>query len=209
MEIRVLIYEDNHPLREALTILVEGMSTLKFVGAYGDCLSVEEQVLSIQPDVILMDIDLPGRSGIEATRIIKEVYPRVEILILSVFEDDDKIFDAVCVGASGYLLKKTPPSVILEAIEEVHRGGAPMTPMIARKILRMVPREKTKNPIWDELTTREKEVLESLAKGNSYKMVATELQLSIDTIRTYVRKIYQKLHVHSIAEALAKTYLKK
>jgi DNA-binding NarL/FixJ family response regulator len=209
MEIRVLIYEDNHPLREALTILVEGMSTLKFVGAYGDCLSVEEQVLSIQPDVILMDIDLPGRSGIEATRIIKGLYPRAEILILSVFEDDDKIFDAVCVGASGYLLKKTPPSVILEAIEEVHRGGAPMTPMIARKILRMVPREKTKNPIWDELTTREKEVLESLAKGNSYKMVATELQLSIDTIRTYVRKIYQKLHVHSIAEALAKTYLKK
>jgi DNA-binding NarL/FixJ family response regulator len=209
MEIRVLIYEDNHPLRAALSILVDGMPTLKLVGAYADCLSVEEQVMSCQPDVILMDIDMPGRSGIEATTIIKQVYPRAEILILSVFEDDEKVFDAVCEGASGYLLKKTPPSAILEAIEEVYQGGAPMTPMIARKIIRMVPKEKKTNPILDELTAREKEVLECLAKGNSYKMVALELNLSIDTVRTHVRKIYEKLHVHSISEALAKTFLKK
>ena len=209
MPIKVSIYEDNTALREALEVLIGGMDTFQLVGAYGDCTQIEAQLLGTSPDVILMDIDLPGRSGIEGAHLVKKMAPATEVLMLTVFDEDDKIFRAICAGASGYLLKKVPPIKILEAIEEVYNGGAPMTPIIARKVLQLFPKAPASNVELDKLTAREQEVLQSLAKGNSYKMVAAELEISIDTVRTYIKRIYEKLHVHSVAEAINKAFLKK
>lgn len=209
MPITVAIYEDNSALREALGILINGMDTLQLAGSYGDCNQIESHLHSFQPDVILMDIDLPGRSGIEGAHLVKQISPSSEVLMLTVFDEDEKVFKAVCAGASGYLLKKTPPSKILEAIEEVYNGGAPMTPVVARKVLQLFPKTPAVNIELDKLTSREQEVLQSLAKGNSYKMVAAELEISIDTVRTYIKRIYEKLHVHSVAEAINKAFLKK
>jgi DNA-binding NarL/FixJ family response regulator len=208
MPIRIALYEDNKPLREALKILIQGIPHYQLVGAYGDCLQMETHLKTYEADVILMDIDLPVRSGIEAAAIVQKLSPTTEVLMLTVFDEDDKVFQAICAGASGYLLKKTPPSKILEAIEEVYNGGAPMTPTIARKVLKLFPKTPTVNAALDQLTPREQEVLQHLAKGNSYKMVAAELDLSIDTVRTYIKRIYEKLHVHSVAEAIHKAFLK-
>lgn len=209
MPINVTIYEDNNALREALEVLIKGVDNYNLLGTYGDCLQIETDLKQQQPDVILMDIDLPGRSGIEGAHLAKKISPASEVLMLTVFDDDDKIFKAICAGASGYLLKKTPPSKILDAIEEVYNGGAPMTPVIARKVLQLFPKTPAVNLELDKLTAREQEVLQSLARGNSYKMVAAELEISIDTVRTYIKRIYEKLHVHSVAEAINKAFLKK
>ncbi|MDX2072705.1 MAG: response regulator transcription factor [Haliscomenobacter sp.] len=209
MPITVAIYEDNSALREALIILIKGLESFTLVGAHGDCNEIEAQLHFTQPDVILMDIDLPGRSGIEGAYIVKQISPSTEVLMLTVFDEDEKVFNALCAGASGYLLKKTPPSKILEAIEEVYSGGAPMSPVIARKVLQLFPKKPAVNLELDKLTSREQEVLTSLAKGNSYKMVATELNISIDTVRTHIKRIYEKMHVHSVAEAINKAFLKK
>ncbi len=209
MPIRVAICEDNAPLREALEVLIAGVEGYVLAGAYPDCLHIEEHLGKREVDVVLMDIELPGRSGIEGVYLGKQVSPATEFLMLTVFDDDDKIFQALCAGASGYLLKKTPPSKILEAIEEVYNGGAPMTPAIARKVLQLFPKTPTVNAELDKLSQRELEVLQNLATGNSYKMVAAELGLSIETVRTYIKRIYEKLHVHSVAEAIAKAFLKK
>lgn len=209
MPIRVSIYEDNTPLREALEILLKGTEAYCLVGSYGDCTHIEEELPHDRPDVILMDIDMPGRSGIEGSYIVKRLSPATEVLILTVFDEDEKVFEAICAGASGYLLKKTPPARILEAIEEVYNGGAPMSPSIARKVLQLFPKAPAANLELDKLTAREQEVLHSLAKGNSYKMVAADLEISIDTVRTYIKRIYEKLHVHSVSEAIAKAFLKK
>jgi DNA-binding NarL/FixJ family response regulator len=208
MPIRVAVYEDNRALREALEILVSGVENFVLTGAYGDCNQIEHDLQNNEPDVILMDIDMPGRSGIEGAYIVKRQFPAVEVLMLTVFDDDDKVFMAVCAGANGYLLKKTPPDKILAAIEDLYNGGAPMTPSIARKLLQLFPRTPAVNTETDKLTPRELEVLQSLSKGNSYKMVADELSISIETVRTHIKRIYEKLHVHSVAEAIAKAYLK-
>lgn len=210
MPIRVALYEDNPALREALTSLVSATSILELAGAYSDCMTVEDNLAECPCDVVLMDVELPGRSGIEGTYIIKKHSPATEVLMLTVFEEDDTIFQAICAGASGYLLKKTPPSRIVEAIEEVYAGEVPMTPSIARRVLALFHRATTTNDReLDKLSHREQEVLKSLAKGNSYKMAASELNITVNTIRTHVKRIYEKLHVHSISEAIAKTFLYK
>lgn len=208
MPIRVALYEDNAPLRDSMRILFSGLDQFDLVGSYGDCMNIEEEVRRLEPDVILMDIDMPMRSGIEGAFLAKQVNPAVEVLMLTVFDDNDKVFQAICAGASGYLLKKTPPVRILEAIEDIYNGGAPMTPSIARKVLELFPRQPAANTELDKLTPRELSVLQSLAKGNSYKMVADELGISIETVRTHIKRIYEKLHVHSVAEAIAKAFLK-
>ena len=208
MPIRILLYEDNAALRDSLRILLTGLDQFDLVGAFGDCLSIEDEVRRLEPDVVLMDIDMPGRSGIEGAFLAKQVNPSAEVLMLTVFDDNDKVFQAVCAGASGYLLKKTPPVKILEAIEDIYNGGAPMTPSIARKVLELFPRQPAVNTELDKLTPREQGVLRSLAAGNSYKMVADDLGISIDTVRTHIKRIYEKLHVHSVAEAIAKAFLK-
>ncbi len=208
MPIRVLLYEDNVALRDSLRILLSGLDQFDLIGAFGDCRNVQDEVLRLDPDVILMDIDMPVRNGIEGTFLAKKVNPSVEVLILTVFDDNDKVFQAICAGASGYLLKKTPPVRILEAIEDIYNGGAPMTASIARKVLDLFPRQQAINNELDKLTPREQEVLRSLAAGNSYKMVAEALGISIETVRTHIKRIYEKLHVHSVAEAIAKAFLK-
>lgn len=208
MPIRIVLYEDNAALRDSLRILLGGLAQFDLVGDFGNCLNIEDEVRRLDPDVILMDIDMPGRSGIEGAYLAKRVNPATEVLMLTVFDDNDKVFQAVCAGASGYLLKKTPPAKILEAIEDIYNGGAPMTPVIARKVLELFPRTPAVNTELDKLTPREQAVLRSLSSGNSYKMVAGELGISIETVRTHIKRIYEKLHVHSVAEAIAKAFLK-
>ncbi|MEZ0484910.1 response regulator [Fibrella aquatica] len=202
MAVRTVIFEDNQPLREALSFLIDATDGFDLLGSFGDCLSAEKQVSTLQPDVVLMDIDLPGRSGIDAVRSLRERYSHVDVLMLTVFDDDERVFEAIRAGATGYLLKKTPPVRLLEAIQEVYDGGAPMSPAIARRVMGAL--QIRPNPHLADLTPRESEVLALLAKGNSYKMVAAQLGITVETTRTHIKRIYEKLHVHSVTEALAK-----
>ncbi len=208
MPIRLAIYEDNNQLRAALEALFSGIPSIKLIGAYPNCLEIESNFKCQDIDVVLMDIDLPERSGIEGTYLVKKISPNTEILMLTVFEDNDGIFKALCAGATGYLLKKEPPQKIVEAIEEVYNGGAPMSSSIARKMLQLFPKQPTQNAELNKLTARELQVIQSLSQGNSYKMVAAELNIGIETVRSHIKRIYEKLHVHSVAEALAKAFLR-
>ncbi|OIN57283.1 response regulator [Arsenicibacter rosenii] len=202
--IRILIFEDNEPLREALSTLITDTEDFTLAGAYGDCLRTNDQVFRLRPDVVLMDIELPGRDGIQAVGSLHREFPGVEVLMLTVFDDDDRVFRALCAGASGYLLKLTSPEGIIQAIRDVYAGGAPMSPSIARKVIATFPSRAQHATELDQLTAREGQVLHYLAQGMSYKLVAAELGISIETVRTHIKRIYEKLHVHSVTEALAK-----
>jgi len=204
VSIEVLIYEDNNDMRNGLAELVNRTTEFKLSGAFADCLAVEYWVKKLQPDVILMDIDMPGISGIEAVQLIRHFDIDVHILMLTVFDTNEKIFDALCAGASGYLLKKTTPSKIAEAINEVYTGGTPMTPEIAKKVLGHFSNQPLKSKKLYNLTEREKDILFNLTQGKSYKMIATQLQISIDTVRFYIKQTYLKLHVNSAPEAVSK-----
>ncbi|MDQ1090015.1 response regulator transcription factor [Siphonobacter sp. SORGH_AS_1065] len=204
MAIRVLVYEDNLALREALTVLISDAEDCILVGAFGDCLRANEQVYRLQPEVVLMDIDLPGRDGIQAVSSIRREFPSVEVVMLTVFDDDDRVFRALCAGASGYLLKQTPPNQLLEAIRSVRMGGAPMSPSIARKVIQTFPARHTSAADLDQLTSRERQILHYLAQGLSYKLVAAELMISLETVRSHIKRIYEKLQVHSATEAIAR-----
>lgn len=161
------------------------------------------------PDVVMMDINMPGISGIEAVQMIKEKFPQVNILMQTVFDDNDKIFAAICAGASGYMLKKTPPPKMIEAIRETYLGGAPMTASVAVKVLQMFRQQTAGKTEFIDLSDREKEILALLVKGKSYKAIAADCFISIDTVSTHVRHIYEKLHVHSKSEAVAKAINQK
>ena len=191
-------------MRNGLAELINRTPEFKLSGAFADCLAVEYQVKKLQPDVILMDIDMPGINGIQAVKIIRHFDVDVQILMLTVFDTNEKIFDALCAGASGYLLKKASPFKIIEAIKDVSSGGSPMTPEIAKKVLAHFSRQPLKNESIYNLTQREKDILFCLTQGYSYKMIASQLQLSIDTVRFYIKQIYLKLQVNSAPEAIAK-----
>lgn len=208
MKLSVLIYEDNPLLRESLGTMIQSNRELKLAAAFENVLNVEEEVKSYKPDFILMDIDMPGMSGIEAVQKIRKFNTQVPIVMLTVFDDNNHVFEALQAGASGYLLKKYISTKLFEAIQEVLDGGAPMSPSIARMVLASLQQKPAlENPY--QLTAREREVLTSLSKGNSYKLIASEFAISIDTVRTHIKKIYEKLHVHSQTEAVSKAIHEK
>ena len=202
--IKICIYEDNKQLRETLSLLIESSDELQLQEAFPNCMNIVADYKKNSPDVILMDIDMPGKTGIEGLMTLRaEGFVDVKILMLTVFDDNDRIFEAVKNGANGYLLKKTPPAVLLENIKEAYQGGAPMTASIATQVLKMfaeVYKQKTDN---FNLSEREQDVLKLLVKGYSYKMIAEELFISIDTVRSHIKKIYEKMHVNSKSEAVA------
>lgn len=204
--IKVAIVEDQTATREALAALIADTPGYRVTGAYG---SMEAALIGVAPErphVLLADVGLPGMSGVEGVRRLTERHPDLQILMLTVYDDREHVFDAICAGACGYLLKDTPPGRLLEAIQEVHRGGAPLSPEIARKVVALFrtfappPREECR------LSPRETEVLRLFADGHSYKTAADALALSTDTVRFHIRRIYDKLHVHSKSEAVLKAF---
>lgn len=204
MQTGVIIYEDNNHLRESLSNLITFSENLVLLAQYAQANEVVSHVQDFQPDVILMDIDMPGMTGIEAVRKIREVNSKVQIIMLTVFDDNRHVLDAICAGASGYLLKKYISDHLMDAVTQVMQGEAPMSPGIARMIINNM-HEKPVQQVNDyKLTSREKEILAELSKGNSYKMIAADLTISIDTVRTHIKKIYEKLQVHSQTEAVSK-----
>jgi DNA-binding NarL/FixJ family response regulator len=202
--IRILIYEDNTTYRENLTKLLDTDAALRVVGQYPDCRHLLEHAEIHRPDLVLFDIDMPYIDGLQGLYLLKQHFPMVKALMLTIFDDNDKVLNAVCLGADGYLLKHTAPSKILDAIRELLDGGAPMTPAIARKVLQLFPKNTTTHPKKHDLTTKESQVLTLLVEGLSYKMVAAKMELSINTVRTHITNIYQKLSVHSVSEAVVK-----
>src|SRR5260370_37193913 len=205
-EIKVAIVEDHPRTREGLAALISGTQGYRTVGKFG---SMEEALAKFErepADVALADIGLPGMSGTEGVRKLKARYPALQILMLTVYADNDHIFESICAGASGYLLKDTPPTKLLEAISELKDGGAPMSPEIARKVVQMFQQVAPPKETDARLSTREIEVLKLLADGHVYKTAAETLSLSVDTIRFHVRNIYEKLHVHSKSEAVLKAF---
>jgi DNA-binding NarL/FixJ family response regulator len=208
--IKIAIVEDNHYLREGLTQLINGTQGFKCVGAFVDATDIVHHIRRTAPEVVLMDIDLPSKmNGIEATFQIKEHFPTIFTIIQTVFEDKSKIFQAIKAGASGYLLKSTPPAKLLEAIQDVMAGGSPMTPTIAYKALEMfrqadIPSPYNTHASLDQLTDRQKEILNSIVRGKSYKMIAEELFISVDTVKFHVKNIYEILQIHSRHELAAR-----
>jgi DNA-binding NarL/FixJ family response regulator len=202
MNICVFIYDDNNARRDSLKALMELSPELAFAGEAINCKNVMVDMQTTFPDVVLMDINMPEVDGIAGLKKIKKNFPHIKVLMQTVFDDTDKVFECIRNGASGYILKKDSPQRILQAIQEVFEGGAVMNPSIALKVLDYFQPQKEQN----QLTKREKEVLELLAQGHSYKMVADKLFLSFNTVNTHIKHIYEKLHVSSLGEAIAFYY---
>ena len=208
MDISVVVFEDNTLLRESLFQLISGTPGLTCAGAFPNCNDLLFNIKKTAPMVVLMDIQMPGMNGIEGVKLIKTNFPEIKIIMQTVVEDDNKIFASICNGASGYLLKNTTPSRLLQAIVEVHEGGAPITPAIAQKVLDKFRRQSpVSSKELNTLSVREKEILECLVEGMSYKMIAASCKISIDTVRFHIRHIYEKLHVGSKSEAVAGKHL--
>ena len=205
-DILVAIFEDNYLLRDGYYQLINGTPGFTSVGAYDSAADLIFKIKRSEPEVILMDIDMPGINGIEAVNVIKQNFPGIHIIMQTVFEDDDKIFQAIQAGAEGYILKKTPPAKMLEAIIEVYTGGAPMTPGIAAKTLQLfrVGIKSLPDRNEEKLNGRQKEILECIVNGLSYKLIAEKLFISIDTVRYHVKNIYEILQVHSRFELMNK-----
>jgi DNA-binding NarL/FixJ family response regulator len=206
MNINVAIFEDNPLLLDSLLELINASEGMRCTGAFCDCAQLMRKLDSAKPDVILMDIDLPGMNGIEAVGIIKQERPDIIIIMQTVFNDNDRIFQSIAAGASGYLLKNTSPTRILESIREAATGGAPMTPSIAHKILEVFRSKKPALPAKEQaqLNDRQKEILECIFNGMSYKLIAEKLFISVETVRYHVKNIYDILHVHSRDELISK-----
>ncbi|MEP7256277.1 MAG: response regulator transcription factor [Ferruginibacter sp.] len=208
MEIRVAIFEDNKLVRDALQAILNGTAGFTCTGVFSDGSRWEQDIKRSQPDVVLMDIEMPGLNGIELTGFIVEAFPEVKILIQTVFNDNEKIFQTLCAGASGYILKNDPPHKYLEAINEVYNGGAPISPAVAKRMLgffsnRNVILVSPGNTDF-QLSEREKEILHLMVEGHNYKSIADKSFISYETVRTHVKHIYKKLHVASRSEAIQK-----
>jgi DNA-binding NarL/FixJ family response regulator len=208
MSLRITIFDDNKNIRQSITMLLNTVPDFEVVGSFSHVLDCVEDMKQSQPDVVLMDIEMPGMTGIEAVKKIKKEFPQVLVLMQTVFEDDDRVFDSVCAGASGYILKNHLNTKLIEFINDLQYGGSPMSPSIARKVLtkmQQIPQHVKPEAAPDyHLTNREKEVLSCIVDGLAYKMIADKLSISYETVRSHVKKIYEKLHVASLTEVVSK-----
>lgn len=208
MSLRITIFDDNKNIRESIKMLLETEADFIVAGAFSHVLDCIDDIRDTKPDVVLMDIEMPGMTGIEAVHKIKKEFPNIQILMQTVFEDDDRVFDSICAGASGYILKNHLNIKLVESIRELQFGGSPMSPSVARKVLnklQQIPQHVRPEEAPDyHLTPREKDVLSCLVNGLSYKMIAADLTISYETVRSHVKKIYEKLHVASLTEVVAK-----
>jgi len=206
MPVTIVLFEDNDRLRESLSYLLNSDEGYEVKGDYNNCNDAVNVTRELQPDVVLMDIDMPGNSGIKGVALVKATRPETAVIMYTVFEDDERLFQCLCAGANGYLLKKTPPVKLFDAINEVLNGGAPMSPLIARRVLNSF-QHKPDNKY--NLSAREVDVLQLLIKGNSIKVIAAELNVAFDTARSHLKNIYHKLHVNCGKEAIAKALNEK
>jgi DNA-binding NarL/FixJ family response regulator len=202
--IRVGIIEDKRPAREGIALLIDGTPGYRCVGQFSSMEEAGRLIGHEVPDILLLDIHLPGMPGSEGVRLLKEQYPAMQVLMLTIYEDEEKIFESICNGACGYLLKKTPPAKLLEAIREAHEGGSPMSPEIARKVITVFQKTGPPEKPDRDLTPQEVRLLKLLADGYGYKAAAERMSISVNTVRQYIRSIYEKLHVHSKNEAVSK-----
>jgi DNA-binding NarL/FixJ family response regulator len=209
MPVKILIYDDNEALRISMEALISEEPDFELVASIPNAETIVTDIKELKPDVVLMDIDMPVVNGVQAVRNIRKVDQNLPVIMLTVFDDNENIFNAVCAGASGYILKRYATEEIADAIRNVMTGGAPMTGSVARKVLQMVPQAKTTDQETSDLSRRETEILQFLVKGYSYKMIAAELKVSLDTVRFHIKKIYDKLHVHSATEAVSKALKNK
>ncbi len=209
--IHVMIIEDNRYVRAGWELALQHEDDFIVTGAFGSCEEAFQHPEIEEADVVVMDIGLPGMSGIEGVKYLKEKYPEQTIVMCTVHEDDEQIFEALCAGAVGYLLKRTTPEELIKALREAHRGGSPMTPSVARKVIRSFQRKPLKSFTGEEvsLTEREQQILTLMAQGKSYATIAEEVCLSVDGVSYHVRHIYEKLQVHSRAEAVAQGLKKR
>lgn len=202
--VRVAIVEDQHAVRQGLSVLIDGTEGFSCTGAF---VSMEQALPEIDkdpPDVVLVDIGLPGMSGIEGIRLLKERHPQLLMLVLTVYGDDDPIFSALCAGACGYLLKTTPPAKLLDSVRECVAGGAPMSPEVAHRVIQLFRKFRPPDKVDYQLTPHELRLLKMLVEGHNYKTVAAELGVSVNTVSFHMKHVYEKLQVHSKSEAVAK-----
>lgn len=201
--IRVFIYDDNEARRDSLIALLELTESMVYAGSASNCMHAEEDMELAHPDVVLMDIEMPEADGIEGVRRIKHKFPGIKIIMQTVYEDSDKIFSALRNGAEGYILKKASISNIINSITEVYNGGAFMTPSVALQVMQFLKKPVQEDQRMESLSPRESEVLKCLSEGDSYKMIAEKLQISYGTVNNHIKKIYEKLQVHSLGEAVS------
>lgn len=202
--VRVAIFEDNASRRNGLKLLLDAMEDMEAVGAFEDCRDIINRIKWCKPEVILMDINMPHVDGIEGLKLVKENHPEIKVIMSTIFEDENKILEAICAGADGYLLKQKTPMKLLDGINEVINGGAPMTPSVARKVLKLVQSPGKSSSLKDfNLTKRESEILALLVEGYSYKMIADKLFVSYATVNKHISNLYKKLQVNSVAAAVS------
>lgn len=206
--IQVAIVEDDEEIRANLTHRIGGNSSFRLLRSFGDAESALSELPRTKPDVVLMDINLPGMNGVDCVRLLKVQMPDTQFIMLTVYEDNNRLFQSLTAGASGYLLKRTPPNKLLAAIREAYTGGSPMTPQIARRVVQHFRQLAGTASELERLTPRENDVLDQLSKGFRYKEIVDNLHISHGTLHSYIRSIYEKLHVHSRTEAVVK-YLKR
>lgn len=207
--IKVVVYDDSKERRESLAVLLSFSEGLVFAGGFENTATIKDDIKSVMPDVILMDIEMPGGNGIEGVKIVKSHFPSVKIIMQTAFDDDDKIFAALQAGAEGYILKSATVTQIVQSIDDVMKGGAAMTPSIALKVMRYFGQQQSVAQPDYKLSPKENEVLKHLAQGLSYKMIADQLGISYFTVNNHVKKIYEKLQVHSLGEAVALAHKEK
>lgn len=204
MSIRVAIVEDDKTIREGIAKLISNQKEINFIGSFEDAESFMKAIETLRPDVTLMDIELPGHSGISCVQYLKPKYPGIQFMMFTVFNNPNKTFDALLAGATGYILKSEPADKIIEAIKEIYEGNSPMSPQIARFVVNHFTSQHKSSAHIEALSLREREVLAYLSRGFVYKEIADKMTISIDTVRSFIRKIYEKLHVHNRTEAINK-----